>query len=201
MPLPDVLKLSGKLAGYALILHLVTGANALLAHDRNDDDDCDSMRVKLTVFDPSISGHAEICFGHTGVSAEVRAAGLVPDDAYTVWFAYIDNPALCQTPGCGDSDWVGPNPPLVFGRLDSGVAHRRGVLSFAGSVRGLKLSPGSIVWLVMVGHGQANMTDYRLRARQLLTPQDPGLGAPGLGVPADHAVTAAKAIGIFQIPR
>ena len=200
MRLRNVAKSSNRIAGLVLVLYTLTGPAALMAHDR-DDDDCDSIRVEVKGFDPSISGHAEICYNSAGVVADMRLRGLVRGDAYTVWFAYIDNPAMCQTPGCGDADWGGPNPPLVFGRMDSAVAGRRGTLAFSGSVRGLKLSPGSIVWIVLVGHGPANMTDYRLRARQLLTPQDPGLGAPGLGVVSDGAAGQGKAVGVFEIPR
>lgn len=177
------------------------GSSPAVAHD-HDMDDCESMRVQLTPLTSSdVPGHAEICFGDDGVTAFLRAAKLVRAEAYTVWFSYIDRPQDCQTPGCSPGDFAGENPAIAFGRMDSAVAGHRGTLLFTGSVRGLRVSPGSMIWLVLFNHGPASTSDGRFLARQLLTPQDPGLGTPGSGVTSDGPVGHGIAIAKFKIPQ
>jgi hypothetical protein len=70
---------------------------------------------------------------------------------------------------------------------------------FSGSVRGFRPAHNSLIMLFVFGHGQARYSDTRFLARQLLTPQDPGLGAPGLGTEIDGAVGVPKGIALFQI--
>jgi hypothetical protein len=66
--------------------------------------------------------------------------------------------------------------------MDGGVAPANGRLTFNGMVRNLRVSAGSAVHIALFAHGPASTTDNRELARQLLTPQAPGLGAPGLGL-------------------
>ena len=197
MSIRNIALTGSRVAGMVLLLQLTVGTNQALAHDR---DDCELMRIQLTPLGSNVRGNAEICFGDEGVVASLRAASLIPGVAYTVWFSYIDQPQKCQTPGCGPGDFGGEDPAIAFGRMDSAVAGRRGALTFSGSVRGLKLSPGSMIWLILFSHGPASTTDGRFLARQLLTPQDPSLGAPSLGTKADGAVGQGRAMAIFQIP-
>jgi hypothetical protein len=89
----------------------------------------------------------------------------------------------------------------VVGRLDSAVASENGNLDFSGRVRGLHLSSGSQVAIVIAEHGPANASDNRALARQLLTPEDPFLGAPQLGNCVDGPRTlVGGAIVTFNIP-
>jgi hypothetical protein len=134
------------------------------------------------------------------VIAQINAENLTPKDAYTVWFVYIDKPANCQTPDCSDASPVGNNPLMVFGRMDSLVADKTGRAHFWGDLRAFRLSKGSLVWLLVFGHGMASETDNRYRARQLLTPQDPSLG-DAMGAPIDGPVGQGVAIGVFNIPK
>jgi hypothetical protein len=160
---------------------------------------------------------ATLCVSDHEVRAEITAKGLTSGNAYTFWFAYIDNPLLCSGgPGvCGDPDFGAGDPtadPLgVFGRFDSTVADRDGKgkgkqkdknveENFSGAINGLRLSSGSLVILLLYDHGEADTMDNRQRARQLLTPQDPATGAPGLGVIADGNGFTPKAIAIFSLP-
>jgi hypothetical protein len=66
--------------------------------------------------------------------------------------------------------------------MDSGVAGANGQVTFKGMLRDFHVSAGSAVHVALFVHGPANTTDNRVRAQQLLTPQAPALGAPGLGV-------------------
>jgi hypothetical protein len=200
MELRSMALTGSRVAGVALILQLMSGTNPAFGHD-HDIDDCELIRVLITPLASDVAGHAEICFGDEGVTGSLRAAHLVPGDAYTVWFSYIDRPQDCQAPGCSAADFGGENPPIAFGRMDSAVAGHRGKLLFSGSVRGLRLSPGSMIWLVLFNHGPASTTDGRFLARQLLTPQDPGLGTPGSGITADGAVGQGRGLAVFQIPQ
>jgi len=177
-----------------------------------DDDGCKKESI-VALGDTPIQGDAFLCSDTTGVRARLHAKGLTPGDAYTVWFFYIDDPSQCATPGqCAPGDAAPPgqcegpldlrgfNPVEVVGRLDSAVAPRNGKVTFAGRVGGLRLSSGSQVLLFIGVHGEAQASDNRARARQLLTPEDPALGAPQLGNCVDGARSGSAGIAIFTIP-
>jgi hypothetical protein len=132
----------------------------------------------------------------------LHARELTPGDAYTIWFVYFDDPSKCATPGqCGALEDAGNvNPVGVLGRLDSAVAPHNGKETFSGHVGGLHLSSGSQVFFFMARHGPANASDNRALARQLLTPEDPTIGAPQLGNFLDGFRQVPAAIAIFNIP-
>jgi hypothetical protein len=173
--------------------------------------DCDQL-LKASVSDPhqisGITGSAELCIDRDHATVSERTENLISGDAYTTWFAYIDDPAQCGnypggTPGvCADPDGVLPadNPTVVFGRMDGAIAGANGRLHFTVNFRDLRFSHGSTVWIIMFEHGPASTTDNRFLARQLLTPQLPVLGAPGLGTSADGPVGHPVALAVFNIP-
>jgi hypothetical protein len=138
--------------------------------------------------DSGITGSALVCIADDGVTAKVRANNLVAGDAYTLWFIYFDVPSTCLTPGsCNDADVFTPldDPAGSFGRYDSIVAGNAPFL-FSGH-SGLQPSSGSVISLEIVAHGTL-ADDGKHRGRQLLTPQIPILGAPGLGTSSDGTV-------------
>src|SRR5262249_20437582 len=143
---------------------------------------CDTESI-VALGDAPIQGDAFLCIDSHSVRAKLHARELTPGDAYTIWFIYFDDPSKCATPGqCGTLEDVGNvNPVGVLGRLDSAVAPNNGKVNFSGHVGGLHLSSGSQVFFFMVRHGPANASDNRALARQLLTPEDPTIGAPQLG--------------------
>lgn len=161
----------------------------------------------------NIQGSAALCIERNHITAIVDSENHIPGDAYTVWFAYIDDPSQCGyaydgTLGvCADQDFLFPadSPIGVFGRMDGNVAGPSGKLRFTGHFRDLRFSHGSMVWLIMFGHGPASTNDNRLLARQLLTPQLSVLGAPGLGATADEPTGPFSAghpvaLAVFNIP-
>jgi hypothetical protein len=168
------------------------------------DDGCKfPMKTSLTDLGPGVEGKATLCVDAKGVSGTMQTKHLQPGDAYTVWFSYLDDPAQCVGGGpgvCGDADFGGDNPLGVFGRFDSAVAPGNGKVDFEGRVRGLQLSSGSQVQLLMFGHGPADENDGRHLARQLLTPEDPGAGAPHLGNIVDGPGFTPTAVAVFNIP-
>lgn len=132
----------------------------------------------------SVSGHGTLDVDKDELEVVVRARNLTPGVAYTTWFIYFDDPSQCIVPNqCAPPDLTTPadNPTGVFGRMDSSVAGPSGRLTFRGTFRHFHMSPGSAVHVALFAHGTVS-TDNRERARQLLTPENPGLGAPGLGV-------------------
>src|SRR5262249_17412377 len=148
-----------------------------------------------------VTGSARLCVLEDGVRAQIAAANLAADNAYTSWFVYFDRPSTCKTAQlCSPPDLTGEDPAGVVGRIDGLVADGRGAGAFEGALPGLRLASGSHVHLPTFGHGPANTEDYRARVRQLLTPEDPMLGAPGLGVPAAHPHAGPVAVAIFEIP-
>jgi hypothetical protein len=186
-------------------LLLVLGLGLLLPlPEATADDKCNSeIKTSITPLVAGIEGKATLCINAKGVSGKMKTKHLNPGDAYTIWFIYFDQPSLCVGGGpgiCGDADFGGDNPLGVFGRFDSAVAPDNGKVDFAGSVRGLQLSSGSQVWLIMFGHGAADTNDGRQLARQLLTPEDPAAGAPHLGNIVDGPRFTPAAIAIFDIP-
>ena len=133
----------------------------------------------------SVSGAGVLAVNKNGTNVLMQADNLTPGVAYTVWFAYVDKRANCLTPNqCVPADLFMPadNPAGVFGRMDAGVAGPDGELTFQAVLRDFEVSPGSAVHLILFTHGPVSTTDLQERARQLLTPENPVLGAPGLGV-------------------
>jgi hypothetical protein len=140
---------------------------------------------------PPISGAATLCIEESRVRGVVAARDLFPGYAYTVWIVYFDNPDNCETPGaCAHSDVISPyDPQAVLGRFASGIPNGS-EMKFSGAINGLRLSSGSDVRLVVLRH-QIASDDNRERARQMLSPEDPELGTPGMGV----WVNGPKALG------
>jgi hypothetical protein len=138
-------------------------------------------------------------------------ANLVPGNAYTVWWTYLDDPTQCTgvTPlpvsltggvsGCELADFEGDKPVGMLGRMASGVAPRNGKLNLRGEVGGMQPSSGSEVWFWVFTHGPANYTDGAALGRQLLTPEDPAAGAPHLGNLVDGQLGFPAATVVFSI--
>lgn len=175
---------------------------------QHDGADCDQL-LKASVAGPSsITGSADLCIDDKLATVSEWTENLTPGHAYTTWFAYIDDPAQCGhypggTPGvCSDPDAILPanSPTVVFGRMDGAIAGAKGRLHMTGKFHDLRFSHGSIVWIIMFEHGPASSTDNRFLSRQLLTPQLPPLGPPGLGAPADGNVGHGVALAAFNIP-
>ena len=172
-------------------------------------DDCtQTLQASVNALGGSgIQGAAQICI-RWDTTVTMMTQGLVAANAYTIWFVYFDNPSLCGfyaggTPGvCTGTDLVHPanNPVGVFGRMDGTIAEASGSARLTGRFRGLQFSHGSIIWLAMFGHGSASTDDNRFLARQLLTPQKPVLGPPGLGAPDDGVVGKGVALATFKVP-
>ena len=172
-------------------------------------DDCtQTLQASVNALGGSgIHGAAQICI-QQNTTVTMMTQGLVAANAYTIWFVYFDNPSLCGfyaggTPGvCTGTDLVYPanNPVGVFGRMDGTIAEASGSARLTGRFRGLQFSHGSIIWLAMFGHGPASTGDNRFLARQLLTPQKPVLGTPGLGAPDDGVVGKGVALATFNVP-
>jgi hypothetical protein len=146
-------------------------------------------------FGLGISGSATMCVTPGGLKAQMRAQGLVPGDAYTVWWIYIDDPSQCVLvdDSCDYSFFFNNGDPLAaFGRMSSGIANEDGELHFGDKVNGMRASSGSEVWLLIMHHGPA-AENGRALARQLLTPEDPIFGAPHLGIFGGELATPAAA--------
>lgn len=158
-----------------------------------------------------MSGRASLCYGESGVQVRMSVNNLQAGQAYTVWFVYFDNPASCifapeaDSP-CGPPDLTRPLPDStnpdaapagVFGRMDSAVADQFGAARFSARLQDFHFSPGAHVHLVIFRHGPVS-TDNYARARQLLTPEAPGLGSPGLGLATQKGFLAG--VAIFHIP-
>jgi hypothetical protein len=150
------------------------------------------------VANSGIVGNAELCLGEQGVRASVQADNLSDGNAYTTWMVYFDHPSDCSAKPCTPADAVGDDPAGVVSRIDGLIADG-GPETFAGMYRNLRLSRGGEVHIPIFSHGVASADDHRALARQLLTPQDPGLGVMG-GAPADGALGAPVAVAIFYVP-
>jgi len=154
----------------------------------------------VTLNNSGVTGSAKVCISARGVHTRITAQNLTPGNPYTVWFVYFDNPQNCLNPGhCTPADTTTPvaDPEGVLGRYDSTIATgTRGILS--GHV-GLIPSTGSEIHMPIFAHGSLS-PDGHLRARQLLTPQDPSLGAPGLGTSSDGTKGSPVAVAVFTIP-
>ena len=141
----------------------------------------------------TVHGNGFLCSLPGDVTAGLVVSGLTPDNAYTFWFIYIPDGTTCgadQATCFGASATGGQQnavPAEAFGRLSDVIAPKNGKAILFGDVPGLRLSKGSQVWLLLKGHGPANTSDNLARARQLLTPEDPTVGAPNLGIIGGNA--------------
>jgi hypothetical protein len=169
-----------------------------------DDSECEggiALQAPVTALNNSgVTGNAKMCISARGIHTHITAQNLTPGNPYTVWFVYFDNPMNCLNPGhCTPADTTTPlaDPEGVLGRYDSVIATSSRE-TFSGHV-GMVPSSGSLINMPIFGHGGLS-ADGHLRARQLLTPQDPSLGAPGLGTSSDGTKGSPVAHAVFVIP-
>jgi len=155
------------------------------------DDECENQDI--IDLGAGAHGTTSLCINANGLKAQFSAKGLMAGDAYTIWWVYFDDPSLCthgpESGTCGEGDLAPLDPPDgdgtplgVFGRFGSAVAPRNGKTHITGTWGGMQPSSGAEIWLLMLGHGPADVGDGRHLARQLLTPEDPAAGWPHLGV-------------------
>lgn len=171
-----------KLAALSALLTLTTSTPSVMAAGQCRTED---VRLLMPENGSPASGRAVLVVNNGGAHVLIHAEKLTPGVAYTVWFVYFDDTSRCLIPHqCADADLTMPvsDPQGVFGRMDSAIAGDNGELTFQATLRDFRISAGSAVLLALFEHGPASTTDNQERARQLLTPQAPGLGAPGLGV-------------------
>jgi hypothetical protein len=138
----------------------------------------------LALANSGVQGRAELCVTSAGIQSRMEVEGLTVGHAYTVQLAYFDRSASCGTPVCEIDDTLGENPAGVLARMDGGVASD-GAAAFGGDFRDLHPALGSQIVLFLFENGPASSSDNRTRARQLLTPRSPKLGAPAAGAVAD----------------
>ncbi len=176
-------KQSVRLVATALLGFLLSTATPkLMAANR-----CKTKQVQAVVpaNGSSVSGGALLVVNKEGARVLMQAENLTPGNAYTVWFVYFDDASKCVTPNhCAPVDLTMPAgaPEGVFGRMAGAIAGPDGELTFQASLPDFEVSAGSAVHLALFSHGPANTTDLQERARQLLTPEAPALGEPGLGL-------------------
>ena len=180
--------------------------NTALADAQCDNEDIFDYGVFGIFPEGGFTGSATFCAVKNGLKAQMNVEGLVPGNAYTIWWAYFDNQeangSTCEggfpfTGACGFADFAGADPGVVFGRLGSVVASENGKAHFGNELGGMQASSGAEVWLLMFGHGAADMEDRRKLARQLLTPEDPTSGFPHLGVDP-HGYPAAMTVHVVD---
>jgi hypothetical protein len=187
------------LSSLFVIVTLVVSTTALAASvTAADGATCMTSGVKQMAQEP-ITGDAFLCADPAGIRSNIRLTHLTPDDVYTLWFAYLDKRDACAAAMCARPDFFGDNPVGVFGHMDSVIADTTGNATLGGSLPGMQLSQGSEVWLLLFNHGAASMDNNLELARQLLTPQDPDLGAPAAGATADGKKGSGTAIAVFDI--
>ena len=151
-----------------------------------------------------VSGKSKLCVTKRSITASLIGKDLIPGYAYTVWWAYFDDPSMCMggpEPGqCGPTDFLGEKPLAVLGRMDSGVAPINGTRWFADRLRSFTPRPGSQVWLVLQTHGPKRTDSKDALARQLLTHEDLALGGtPHLTNTVDGQLGFPNALAIFAI--
>jgi hypothetical protein len=170
------------------------------------DDQCESQDI-FGIAD-GVGGTTNLCINANGLKAQFSVKGLMAYDAYTIWWVYFDDPSLCthgpEAGTCGEGDLApsgagGGTPLGVFGRFGSAVAPRNGKAHITGTWGGMQPSSGAEIWLLMLGHGPADVGDGRHLARQLLTPEDPAAGVPHLGNNVDGTLFTPVAITAYSV--
>ncbi len=98
---------------------------------------------------------------------------------------------------CGGNDIVGRDPAGVTARLDRAVAGVDEIAEFVADFRGLRLSPGSQVSLMVFDHGPANDRNNHYRARQLLARGLRSVVYPATGPPGNWDPGEVVAVATF----
>ena len=147
-----------------------------------------------------VRSSAGLCRDEAGIYPWLELADPTTGHAYTVLFAYFDRAVSCRAVVCHLDDTLGQNPAGVLTRLDGGVASD-GATRFQGQIRDLQPAPDSQIVLFLFETGYASNSDNRLRARQLLTPRSPRLGAPGTGPQAEGEAGTPIAYAAFEFRR
>jgi hypothetical protein len=184
-------KVVKKIGLFLISSTLVTVSTAVLCSFTTVQAGCQQQPIAALA--ETVHGSGFLCSLPGDVTAGLEVGGLTPGDAYTFWFVYIPDGTTCgadQATCFGASATGGQQnavPAEAFGRLSDVIAPEKGKAILFGDVPGLRLSKGSQVWLLLKGHGPANTTDNLARARQLLTPEDPTVGAPNLGIIGGNA--------------
>lgn len=148
----------------------------------------------------TVEGWSRLCVDGTAVQTSVHVSGLTPGHVYTAWLAYFERPALCAQSPCGMVDLRGENPPGVLGRIGGGIPGATGVLDRRAELQSLVLTPGAQVSILLLHHGPANVTDSRVRARQILTAELTGLPSLEQGTAADGQRAFPHAQVVFAVP-
>ena len=170
---------------------------------------CETQSFEQTGAVQPVHGESVLCERRWGLQADVRLDGLEPAHAYTLWWVYFGDVTQCAEPGdcqyvdllptsaefypgyagcpIDDSSCTGAQyPPVgVVGRMGGLVASSSGTAWVRDRLYRVNPPPEAELWLVVLGHGPAEASGGRALARQLLTPQDPVLGAPHLGTETD----------------
>ena len=181
---------------FTMSFSMVMADGALAAGNCSNED-------MLTLFEPGeVTGSATMCTTKSGLKAQMRVQGLMPGGAYTVWWVYYDDAANCiggfpDVGMCGFADFGGDKPNAVFGRFGSVVVPASGNAHFGDTLNGMVPSSGSEVWLLIFGHGPA--ASGAALARQLLTPEDPNVGAPHLGNVVDGTLGYPAATTVHYV--
>ena len=173
---------------------------------------CDRTAIHpIPLIEAGGKGKASLCVRSNRIKGSMHMRNLESHSAYTVWWVYFDKPSACTgttplpallqdgTSQCEFDDFFGDKPQAIFGRMDSGVSPRNGRLRFQGTFRGMQPSNNSEIWLLVFGHGKAAYRDGAALARQLLTPEDPGVGAPHLGNIIDGQLGYPIASAVFKV--
>ena len=93
-------------------------------------------------------GYGALCVTRSGVTGWLKSEGLVPDDAYAVWWVYFDDPNLSMVPGaCGSPHYGGEDPLGVFGHRNSSIAPNNDKLYFYGRIGGFTPTSGAQIWM------------------------------------------------------
>ena len=187
-------------AGLALSLTVICTSSAARAEEAEECEGTTLTASLATINNSGVTGTATLCISEDGVHTRITAHNLTPGNPYTVWFVYFDDPSKCLSPGqCTGADAVAPaaDPEGVLGRYDS-ITAKGSTGTFSGHV-GMQPSKGSVIVMPIFAHGSLS-SDGHIRARQLLTPQDPSLGAPGLGTSSDGTKGSSVARAVFVIP-
>jgi len=158
------------LAGVSLVLTLlVLGAGLALAPPQlsppSGELRCRHAPLKQIAV---VAGEGHLCSDSSGIHPGMHLRNLSPGAAYSAWFVYFDRASACVAQPCGLADMVGGDARGLAARIDATIAGEDGVAVLQAAFRGLRLSSGSQVSLMLVSHGPPSEQNNQIRARQLL---------------------------------
>jgi len=184
-------------ASVCMTIAVLANGLALSRPEPERDAETSACRTVLIARSTPVDGVGHLCSNGNGIQPRMTVHNLNPGTAYTSWFVYFDQPSTCIRKPCGMPDMASLDPLAITARMDGLIASDDGLAMLRADFRGVRLSAGSHVSLMLVSHGPPAEMNNRSRARQLLVSDPYWLKGLHGGPVTDDDAGIVVAVAVF----